>query len=292
MKKILSAVLVLSFLLPTALASGTEVRVVRFFVPYELGAPPPCVPRTGWSSETVFHNTTDTEKIVRFLGVSNGTARSDARSLILAPHKTVAIRGSDQFLHWDPADFTPLWVDDLDVPDGVIVANRVESNIFQPDNADPLHMPCTGKEIDYGGLPLPVVKSPVAAGVPQYFLGTDVGGKNGLEVTDARLNIGIYNAGGAPANAQVRIYCSSLAALAGGPTDVLLQSDHFEVPPNAIVQKTVLASTTASKCPDSGAALWHAIVTVDQPSFAYAIGLANGTLPTFPGTVALTYTAN
>jgi hypothetical protein len=137
-----------------------------------------------------------------------------------------------------------------------------------------------------------MANSLVAAAVPQYFFGTDVGGKNDLEVTDSRLNIGIYNGGAASANVQVRLYCSSLSAPAGSPTDLALKSDEFDVPPNAVVQKTVLTSTSTSQCPVSGDALWHAAVTVDQPSFAYAIGMANGSLPTFPGVVALTYTGN
>jgi len=74
--------------------------------------------------------------------------------------------------------------------------------------------------------------------------------------------------------------------------DALLQADQFTIPANAVVQKTVLSSTQIAKCPFAGESVWYAIVTVDQPSFAYAIGLANDTLPKFPGVVALTYTGN
>jgi hypothetical protein len=280
---------VIGVCLPADVARPVEVLVLRVFVPYDLTAPP-CIARTGWNSQAMFHNTTDATQVVQFLGVSNGTARPNAQQLTLAPHQTVTVRGSDQILHWDPAGLTPLWVNRLDAPDGVIVASRLEAAILQPDSDGSSQVPCTAKEIDYIGLPLPVVRSAVAGGVPQYFLGTDVGGKNDLEVTDSRLNIGIYNAGRASATGQVRVYCSSGAALAGGRTDVLLQTDQLAVPPNTVVQKTVLASTAASRCPEAGDAIWHAVVTVDQPSFAYAIGMANGTLPIFAGTAALAYT--
>lgn len=68
-------------------------------------------------------------------------------------------------------------------------------------------------------------------------------------------------------------------------------TDQFQIPANAVVQKTVLGSTLATACPVA-VGFWYATITVDQPSFAYAIGLANGRLPTFPGVVALAYTGD
>jgi hypothetical protein len=266
----------------SAAASATEITA------------PPCVARTSWLSQTVFHNATEASQVVRFLGVSNGDVQTGAQSLQLAPGQTVALYPGDQQLKWEPAQFNPLatlWVNRLDVPAGVIVANRVLSSIFQPpEGTDPGHLPCTGKQTIYAGLPLPVFSSLIPAGVPQYFLGTDVGSEAGLEVTDARLNIGVYNGGPSPATAQVRIYCSRLNSL--DPSDTLLQTDQFAIPANAIAQKTILASTLGARCPVAGLSFWYATVAVDKSSFAYAIGLANGTLPKFPGTVALTYTGN
>lgn len=270
-------------------ARAADVRVVRVFIPYELTAPP-CVSRVGWSSQTTFHNTSETVQAVRLVAVSNGEPRPDAQVLILRPHQTVAVLGIDRPLHWNPVSFTPLWVNRLDVPDGVIVANRVEASIFEPYADDPLLLPCAGEEVDYIGLDLPVVKSLVPAGSPQYFFGTDVGGRNGLDVTDARLNIGVYNGGADAATAQVRVYCSSLADLSGVRTDLLLQTDRFAIASDTLLQKTVLASTAAARCQEAGSAMWHAVVTVDRPSFTYAIGMANGVLPRFMGTAPLAYT--
>ena len=280
---------------PVAAAWAADVRVVRFFVQPELNAPP-CVPRTGWYSQTVFHNTTETAQIVRFLGVSNGNAQANPQPLTIAAHQTLTILGTDSLLNWEPAQsstlLTVLFANHLDVPAGVIVANRVASSVFQPDSPDVTHLPCTGTLTNSIGLPLPVFSAFAPAGISQYFLGTDVGADPaGIDVTDSRLNIGVYNGGSSPATAQVRIYCSHLGT--SSPfSDALLQTDQFTIPANSVGQKTVLASTQAARCPVAGQALWYAVVTVDQPSFAYAIGLANGTPPKFPGTVALTYTGN
>jgi len=123
-------------------------------------------------------------------------------------------------------------------------------------------------------------------------LGTDVGSDPAnIAVIDARLNIGVYNGGSVPATAVVKIYCGQPGA-SPSFANALLLADQFQIPANAVAQKTVLASTQSAKCPTAGESFWYATVTVDQPSFAYAIGLANGTLPTFPGVVALTYTGN
>jgi hypothetical protein len=276
------------------LVFGADVRVVRFYVLPEPTAPP-CVTRTGWYSQTVFHNTTETAQVVRFLGVSNGDAQPNAKPLTIAAHQTGTLNGTDTQLNWEPAQssrLTALWVNYLDAPTGVIVANRVASSIFQPDSPDVTHLPCTGTQTNYIGLPLPVFSAFAPAGVSQYFLGTDVGSDPaGNDVIDSRLNIGVYNGGSSPASAQVRVYCSRLGA-SSGFSDALLQTDQFAIPANSLGQKTVLASTLAARCPNAGQALWYAVVTVDQPSFAYAIGISNGTLPKFPGTVALTYTGN
>jgi hypothetical protein len=277
----------------SAATTATEIRVVRFFVQPELTVPP-CVARTSWSSQTTFHNTTDAPQVVGFLGVSNGDVQVGAQSLQLAPRQTVALYPGDQQLKWEPAQFNPLatlWVNRLDVPLGVIVANRVVASIFEPPvGTDPGHLPCTGTQTAFAGLPLPVVSSLTAPGVPQYFLGTDVGSKAGNEPIDGRLNIGVYNGGASAATAEVRVFCTRIDSLTA--SDTLLQADQVVIPANAVAQKTVLASTLASRCPNPGLSLWYATATVDQPSFAYAIGLANGTLPKFPGTVALTYTGN
>jgi len=84
--------------------------IVRVFVPYELTAPP-CVVRTGWGSQTIFHNATDATQVVRFLGVSNGSARPNTQALTACASPDSTVTGND--LHWDPVGVRTLWVNDL-----------------------------------------------------------------------------------------------------------------------------------------------------------------------------------
>lgn len=268
---------------------ATELRVVRFLVQPDF-SPPPCLSLAGWYSETFFHNSTDAVQTVQFLGVSNGNPGPNPRPLAIPPHQTVKINGYEPFLGWEPVPGTILWVNRLDVPPGVIVANRVASSVYDV-RADTSGITCIPRLTDYAGLPLPVFGTLIPAGTTQFFLGTDVGSDPASQrVTDSRLNVGAYNSGIAAATATVKVFCGDTGAGTSFPNSLVL-TDRFQVPANAVVQKTVLGSTLAAACP-LAVGFWYATVTVDQPSFAYAIGLANGTLPTFPGTVALTYTGN
>jgi hypothetical protein len=277
---ILGAVSVMGLMIASVLGA-TEVRIVRFATVPGLGASP-CDPLVGWFSQTLFHNSTDTVQTIRFLAVSNGEPNENPKPLSVPPHQTVSIQGAQSILNWEPKQPTTLWVNALDVPLGVVVANRVQAGVSHP---------CANQHPTYAGLPLPITSTLVPPGVNQYFLGTDTGTESSDQITDARLNVRVFNSGLASAMATVKVYC-------GFPTtdhpfpDKLLQTAQFQVPANTVVQETVMGSTQAAKCPSPGESFWYATVTVDQPSFAYAIGLTNGVLPTFPGNVALAYTGN
>jgi hypothetical protein len=271
---------------------ATEVRVVRFLVQPDF-SPPPCLSLAGWYSETFFHNSTDTVRAVQFLGVSNGSARPNAKPLAIPPHQTVKIHAYDPFLNWDPTPSAILWVNRLDVPPGVIVANRVAASVYDV-SLDTSGITCIPRQTNHAGLPLPVFGTLVPTGITQYFVGTDVGSDvSGDRITDARLNVGVYNGGSVSATTVVSVYCGQVGSSSSSPNSLVL-TDRIQIPANAVVQKTVLASTNAiTGCLAGGVeSFLYATVTVDQPTFAYAIGLANGTLPKFPGTVALTYTGN
>lgn len=264
--------------------AATEVRVVRFqTLPPDFSGPP-CPSFVQWASQTFFQNTTDAPQVVRFLAVSNGDPRPNPRPLTIAPHRAISI-GSESGLDWEPMQRSILWVNQLDVPDGVLVANRIQVGTFEPDRPE---TPCMGKSARYAGLPLPVFSSLVPGGSSQYFLGLDVGSNPGQQITDSRINIGVYNGGGTAATATVNVYCGGLGF---DPTfaNTLLATVTIQVPSNALAQKTVLASTQAALCPAVGVSFWYATVTADQPSFAYAIGLSNEAPPKFPGAVALSY---
>jgi hypothetical protein len=279
-RSVLAAALVAVVAVASSLQAA-EFRVVRFYTVPGFGASP-CDPLVGWFSQTLFHNSTDAAQTVRFLGVSNGSPGPNPRPLTVPPHQTVSIQGMRSTLGWEPVQPTFLWVNTLDVPTGVVVANRVESGVSYP---------CANNHPTYAGLPLPTVTALVPAGTTQYFLGTDTGTQSNDQVTDARLNIGVFNGGLGSATATVKVYCGFPATDHPFP-DTLLQTTQFQAPVNTVVQTSVMSSTQAAGCPSPGESFWYATVTVDQPSFAYAIGLTNGALPTFPGNVALAYTSN
>ena len=214
------ALLIASLLLASNLGAA-EVRVVRFLVQPDFN-PPPCVSFAAWSSEPFFHNSTDAVQTVQLLGVSNGNVGPNPRSLSISPHQTVEIPGDDS-LGWSPAGArgTVLWVNRLDVPPGMIVANRVTSTVDDV-GTDPTRLPCTGRQTEYAGLPLPVFGALTPAGATQYFLGTDVGtDPAGTDTRDARLNIGVYNGGAVAAVASVRIYCGHNGPDSGFPNSLV-----------------------------------------------------------------------
>jgi len=260
--------LLVGLLAVTPALFGAEVRVVRFYIQPDF-SPPPCLSLAGWFSQTFFHNSTDTTQTVRLLGVSNGSARADAEVLSISPHQTAELIGSD--LNWNPTPGSILWVDRLDVPPGVVVANRVASGIY--DVSSDTTGSCIPKQTFSAGLPLPVVGTLIPPGMTQYFLGTDVGSDvSGNRITDARVNVGVYNGGSVSASATVSIYCGQVGP-SPSAANALVMTDRIQVPANSVFQKTVLPSTQTG-CPVGGVeSFFYATVTADQPSFAYAIGL-------------------
>lgn len=105
-------------------------------------------------------------------------------------------------------------------------------------------------------------------------LGTDIGG-NGSGSDDGRTNIGIYNAGGttARATAELRRACD----------DTLLEARTASVPPNEILQLNNFSSVfTGCSALRAAAYETYVVVTVDQPSFSYAVTLSNQRPPWIP----------
>jgi hypothetical protein len=284
--------LVFASLLIACPIAAREVWVVRFrtFLPDV----PPCQALVGWHSHLMFTNTTQEEQTVRVLAATNGSGlRPDARQLQIPPSRTVSVRGTDPpDLHWEPAgrlDTEPLlWINKLDVPMGVLIAARGESHVGEPRPTDP---PCPTRQYFSAGVPLPAVPDLVPAGAPQYHVGVDIGDQinSGLH-TDARFNVGIFNAGDRPAVVQVQVRCSAATAdLQNGP-DPTLATVFLTVAPNALTQQSVVTSTQSLPCTlGGGANPYHIVITSDQPGFSYALGLDNEQLPRFPANIAVTH---
>ena len=123
------AALLVSWLAAPALAS--DIWVVQFQTPFP-DVIPPCQTLVSWHSHLLFHNPTEQDAEVKLLDVSNGGKQLGTANLTVSPHRTASVRGLDPAtLKWNPPDDIPLWVNRLDVPEGFVVANRVEAQIAE-----------------------------------------------------------------------------------------------------------------------------------------------------------------
>jgi len=277
-----------AMLLGTAtVTSAREVWVVQFRTQFPDVSPPPCQSILRWYSRLLLSNSTDLPLSVSILGVSNGPLRSDASGLTVPPHQTVSVLGTLQIAppHWAP-DFpetaTVVWATKLDVPTGVYVSDRGEIFLNEMTGSNP-GPPCNLRGQGIAALPFRVVDQLTPAGVSQYHLGTDIGDAANAPFYDARVNVGIFNASQQQATALVEVRCSQSSSVLGGP-DPLVTRTTVVVPPNSIIQQTVLNSTRLTPCPAPGSVNpYHVIVTSDQPGFSYAAALSNEVLLKFPG---------
>jgi hypothetical protein len=256
------------------MAAAADVYVVRFNT---LGSPvfaePPCT-YLSYRDELVFRNAGTSKATVRLLGVSNGPAQTP-RDLIIPEGETRSTEGEASAVAatWAPTTPQPLlWVDRLDVPDGVQIVSR----LLVP--AYPTAFCEGGSQAarrTYAGIRMPVVRELTAAGVRQVHLATDIGGDAGEMADDGRTNVGVFNAGLVAATATVEIR--------RGCDDVLVASRSVAVPPNTIVQLNgfPFASEGCSAI-HTAAYETYVVVTVDQPGFSYAITLSNQRPPWIP----------
>lgn len=225
------------------LCIAEDVYAVRFFARSE-----PCSLLILWEDDIVFHNSTNADKTVRLLGVSNGEARVPAEQLAVPAGRTVSAKGR---VAWVPDASVPLWVVHLDVPSGVIVQSRAEAHSDFCGGAPPSPTP------ELGAFSLPTFRALTTAGVRKVHLGADLGGENSY------VNVGIYNAATIPASASIELRQSC--------GDSLLDHRSVAIQPNSIVQVTGL-NGTPSGCPTTqGSWMRYVTVTVDQPSLSYVV---------------------
>ncbi len=280
----LIAILAASLLHPKAVRAG-DVYVLRFFFG---DVRPTGVPCEGyfWQDRLLFHNATSSDQRVRLLGVSNGPMDPNASELLLKPGRSVSVvqdgaltNGETTLLGWFPSiSLEPvLFVDHLDVPEGVAVASRIESH--QSGSL------CTAfptySNLSFGLLPLPIYRSLTPAGTPQYHLGTDLG-SDGIGLTNpSRVNIGIYNGGSVPANARIELRRSC--------DEGVIESRAVRIAENAVVQTNGFANDVGgygSRCIGDQISQTYATVSVDQPSFSYVVTLSNELPPKIPISVS------
>ena len=280
-------VVFLAGLFLTTAAFAREVWVVQFETPFP-SVSAPCRPLVRWQSHLLLHNTGDEAAVVRLLEVSNGERQANAADLVISPHRTFSVRGtSPGTLHWSPVEYTPLWVSKLEVPDGVVIANRTETEIAElvGEGTEP---PCDTRSQFSAGLPMRIFGELTAPGVGQHHLATDIGNYFTGPSFDSRFNVGVYNASDEPATATVRVTCSSGEDAFDEP-DPVVSTIQLTIPPRTAAQTRVLASTVATPCPIPGPAPYHVIVTADQPSLSFVTGISNEATPKFPAATSITY---
>lgn len=262
-------------------AAAEEMYVVRFQSPGPL-AEPPCG-YLSWADHLIFHNSTSQEASVRLLGVSNGPRRVGALDLPIPPGRTSSISGTA--LDWNPDSPATLFVNRLDVPSGTLVSSRLEAVIG-------VGAPCpvsTERRV-VTSLPLAIFRALTPPNARQFHLATHLGSNRAGSPSDARLNVGIFNASSVAASATIEVR--------RGCDESIVATRHLVVPPNTIIQaQNVNASSPPflGSCSSLGFPYrafdytLYAVVVVDQPSFSYAVTLSNELPAISPMTVSFTH---
>ena len=208
----------------------------------------------GWNDNMVFYNTTGTDAVVSLLGVSNGgPAAGQAVAVHIPPGQSVNSAGKIN-INWDPAQETPIWVNQIDVPPGVVVKSRAEAHALNCGGIPPSLVP------DFGAFSLPVFDHLESAGSRQIHLGADLGAQL------STLNVGVYNDAAVTASGtiEVRQVCDN----------ALRETLTVVVPGKSLVQVNGVGET-ATACPSVGSEFnsWmrYVVVTLDQPGFSYVV---------------------
>jgi hypothetical protein len=235
-------------ILSGGVARASDAYALRFDA--SSGASPDSAICPIWVDSLIFHNPTGSDLTVRLLGVSNGQPPASPTELIIPAGKTENASGRT---NWWPSSLSPIWFVHLDVPDGLIVQSKgeVHSSLCF-GGAPPSVLP------DMGAFQLPVNRALAAPGEKQMHLGIEIGAE------DTYTNIGVFNAGTAPATALIEIFQAC--------DDALIESRQLSIPPNTLVQVNGVGASVP-KCPELIIETWrkYATVTVDQPSLSYAI---------------------
>jgi hypothetical protein len=268
-----SAVLIV---LSSGAAQARDVYVVRFNTLREpVLFASPCS-YFSYQDHLVFYNAGSSDATVQLRGVSNGTA-TNPQSLRIQAGKarssTGSVGGGDAATaSWAPEPQPFLWVVHLEVPDQVQIISKLWVLTSEPGSCTSFPV-VSGRA--YTGVRMPLVEALTPAGVPQVHLGTDLESDTGGAVGTGRTNVGIYNAGTVAASALVELR----RACDGG----LVASQNAAIPANSIVQLVGFPSAfQGCTTIDTAGFESYVVVTVDQPSFSYAVTLSNERPPFAP----------
>ena len=230
---------------------GGEFYIVRVRAASALNADP--CSGVAWRDNLVFYNPTTTAATIRLLEVSNGGLQSPPAVTLEAPPGRSLNSGGR--VNWNPASQDVIWVNKIDVPDGVLLRSRAEGGFSGCGSGIPPSL-----VPDFGAFSLPVFDQLVPAGTPQIHLGADLGAQ------PSSLNVGIYNdgLGSAAATVEIRQVCD----------DAVRERRAFTIPAKTLLQFGGLGLGGTS-CPSPGSEFnsWmrYVIVTADQPGFSYIV---------------------
>ena len=217
------------------------------------------VPAVTWTADALVRNFGGSRAVVRQVHDSNGGVLQDATELDLEPGQSASLLQN--------ATPQSLFVRHLDVPADVVVDGRLELSYY---------VPCTGVPPAPGPgakVALPVYTQLTPANVRKVFTGTDIGYSD-----NARVNVGIYNAGSVTAVATIDVRrgpCEGVRRDVTIPADTLVQ---FSLPMPAKCD----SSLDPAGLPWAG----YTTVTADQATLSYAVTLSNTSIPTATFAVA------
>ena len=241
---------VLLLLVEMADASASDLYAFRF---RSFGGSASCPFGTQWQDDMIFHNTTAQDAIVRLVEMTGGEGDRTPQ-LAVPAGRTVTLANNPGL--WRLIN-DGLWVIHLDVPDGVVVRSR--AGAFSYDNfggVPPSSVP------DLGSFPMSVFPALAAPGQVQLHMGADLGAE------DARINVGIYNAGGSVATVNIEVHA--------GCDDRVVETTTLSVPAG-VVQQVGGLGRTSFQCPNGTVNTWlrYVTVTADQPMLSYVSNLQN-----------------
>jgi hypothetical protein len=249
-------------LVSSAPAFSAELYVIRVEAVSALNADP--CSQVSWRDNLIFYNATADPLAIRLLEVSNGGLRRlPAIALRLPPGKSLNSAGR---INWNSASGDPIWVNKIDVPEGVVLRSRVEAGF---NGCVVGGIPPSGIA-DFGAFSLPVFEQLVPAGNPQVHLGADLGAQ------PSSVNVGVYNDGLRTATVSVEVHqvCN----------DAILETLSFTIPAKTLRQVGGVGLTETS-CPfpgsESNSWMRYVKVTADQPGFSYIVNRSTA-IPSSP----------
>lgn len=213
---------------------------------------------TEFTSSLLLINKSREPATVSLLGVSSGAGKPFTSTVVVPAMRSFAA-SADRGVLWGPAVQSLAWVIHLDVPDLLLVRNRLDLRVRAICVVEP-GLPNLTPQL--GRAELPVFRELVPAGVEQDLVGIDNGS------VDSDVHVFVYNAGTTTASASVAIRnaCDdsiveqhSMAVASNSTAEIIIDSQHMCVP-----IQTPFADTWSL----------NAAISVDQPSISFALAIA------------------